>query len=75
MLLFSQFVVVAKGELRVVGAHLVDLVAADEADIGDAGAGEGGERLVEQAAAVHFGVAFRSRLPWSASGGGRVRRQ
>ena len=51
--------VVAEGELRVIGADLVDLVAADEADLGHAGSREGAERPVEQAPTVNLGVAFR----------------
>ena len=51
--------VVAKGEVRIVGAHLVDPIAADEADVVDAVRGSACRVPIEQALALHLGKAFR----------------
>ena len=52
--------VVAKGEVRIIAPHLLDLVAADEADVRDARAGERAQRPIEHTPAVtsakHLGV-------------------
>ena len=51
--------VVAEGKLRVSGAHRLDPVAADEADVVDVGPRHRLQRPVEQAPAAHLGKAFR----------------
>src|SRR5205823_566784 len=65
--------VFAKAELRISGFDLVDLVAADEADVGKAVSREGIDGPVNQSAAGDFGEAFgrvgRGRHEASAAAG------
>ena len=51
--------IVTKRELRIVAPHFFDLITTDEANVGDARAGKRAERPVQEAAAMHLGIAFR----------------